>query len=992
MAILVHTNGEFVYANPASRDVFGVPDDDSLNGKNVLDFVHPDEVESVRRRQQEISTAQRTLPPIVETLLKWDGTPFDAEVTAGPVVFNGKPSIQLVIRDVTEELYTRRELLYREAHYHNLFESIDDAVFVCEILDDHTLSSFLDVNQQACDLTGYDREELMALDGPRSLETDAAPIPTELIHLLRTKGAARLEREIVCKDGTTVPADLHVSLTRANNRETVIAVLRDMSEHRETMRRIEASEERFRMLADNAPGVIYLTRIDKELTGAYLNDGVERLTGYTSAEFVRGEITIQELTHPDDLAFVQQYIEKVIQEQRQYNLTYRLRHRNGSWRTVRDIGGVIRDHEGTPYLEGFVLDITEEVRNREALEESRNTYKTIAENLPRGAVFVFDRQKRITFAAGPAIQDTGYSPEHFVGKAIAGSLPAETYKQLQPTYDAALAGKRSSVEFSFGDKYFLLQAAPLFSDKGEVQGGITLSQEITEQRRIREDLRRLAQAVEQTQEVVVITDEAANILYANPAFTEVTGYQRKEVEGKNPRILQSGRHEARFYEELWNTLLAGETWQGQFINKRKDGSIYYEEASISPVRNDAGEVTNYVAVKHDVTRERELEDQLRQSQKMDAVGKLAGGVAHDFNNLLTVITGNVELLLMQIHEKDPLYEDVLEIGNVADRAGALTRQLLAFSRRQTGQPEVFDVAELVGQMEKMIRRTISEEIQLETLFEEDLPPVEMDPVHLEQVILNLVVNARDAMPSGGNLEIRALALKHVSEERLPETLRRTGEGVLLSVKDDGEGMTPEILEHVFEPFFTTKEAGRGTGLGLASVYGIVKAAGGMIHIESEPGAGTTVLLALPPTEKRATAQDKAAKLVSELRGQESIMVVEDDSTVRRSISQFLNRYGYATTLYSDPQNALEDLLGGVLRPDLLISDIVMPHMSGIELRRRLVSAGIKLPTLFITGYSPDQHEKLDDALFADHYLKKPFRPSELAEKIRSILDRTGEGT
>ena len=359
----------------------------------------------------------------------------------------------------------------------------------------------------------------------------------------------------------------------------------------------------------------------------------------------------------------------------------------------------------------------------------------------------------------------------------------------------------------------------------------------------------LMTAIEQSADGIVITDAQGTIQYVNPAFTRVSGYSREEALGKNPRILKSGKHDEAYYRKLWETILGGEIWQDEITNRRSDGSLYPEQMTITPVRDQRGEITHFIAIKAEVTERKRLEQQLRQAQKMEAVGRLAGGVAHDFNNLLTIISGYSELLLEHPGTVEPLRGYVNEIRNASGRAASLTRQLLAFSRQQVLAPRVLDLNAVVANIEKMLKRLIGEDIDLVTVLAESLWPVKADPGQLEQVLLNLAVNARDAMPKGGMLTIETANVEMDRTYAQTHFPLSPGPYVLLAFSDTGIGMDAETQARIFEPFFTTKEKGKGTGLGLATVYGIVKQSGGYIWVYSEVGKGTTFKIYLPRSDE-----------------------------------------------------------------------------------------------------------------------------------------------
>ena len=503
--------------------------------------------------------------------------------------------------------------------------------------------------------------------------------------------------------------------------------------------------------------------------------------------------------------------------------------------------------------------------------------------------------------------------------------------------------------------------------------------------RVEEERARLSLAVEQAAEAIVVTDPEGSIAYVNPAFETVTGYRRDEVLGQNPRILKSGKQDAQFYRTLWETLRRGDAWTGRFINRRKEGTLYEAEAVISPVRDGAGRIVNFVAVQRDITRERQLEEQVRQSQRIEAVGRLAGGVAHDFNNLLTIISGYGDLLLERLGPEHPQRSHVNEIRKAADRAASLTRQLLAFSRRQVLTPQVIDLNFVVTNLHNMLRRLIGEDIELVSAPGAQLGRVKVDPGQIEQVILNLVVNARDAMPQGGKITIETANVTLDADYAGAHFPIKAGPYVMLAVSDTGCGMAPEIQAHIFEPFFTTKEQGKGTGLGLAMVYGIVKQSGGYIWVYSEVGQGTTLKIHLPRVEEKLEPAEAPRRAVGR-KGTETILLVEDEASVRSLVCGVLEQGGYKVLLARNGEDALivSDQHKGPIH--LLLTDVVMPEMGGPALAEHLRPFHRAMKVLYMSGYTDDaivHHGVLGSSAA---FLQKPFTPDVLAQKVREVLD------
>jgi len=471
----------------------------------------------------------------------------------------------------------------------------------------------------------------------------------------------------------------------------------------------------------------------------------------------------------------------------------------------------------------------------------------------------------------------------------------------------------------------------------------------------------------------------------NPAFERVTGFTLSEVAGQNPRILKSGKQDEAFYREMWTTLSRGEVWTGRMVNQRKDGSLFEEDATIAPVRDSTGRVTNYVAVKRDISAERRLEEQLLQAQKMEAIGRLAGGVAHDFNNLLGVIIGYGELVHRQVKDAGVLGERVGQILKAAERAALLTRQLLAFSRQQVLEPRILDLNAVIAELEPMLQRLLGEDIALATVFGRDLGNVRADPGQLGQIVMNLAVNARDAMPEGGSLTIETADADLDRSFALIHPPIAPGRYVRLAVSDTGCGMDAETQAHLFEPFFTTKEAGRGTGLGLSTVYGIVKQSEGFIWVYSEQSIGTTFKIYLPVVGGLSAPEEQAPRAA--LRGgTETVLLVEDEDLLAELLTESLESHGYTVLQARQGVEAVaiaQDYPGNI---DLMVTDVILPGLTGRATAERIAPLRPRMKVLYISGYTDDvitRHGILDAGTA---FLGKPFAPEALLRKIRDVLE------
>ncbi len=637
---------------------------------------------------------------------------------------------------------------------------------------------------------------------------------------------------------------------------------------------------------------------------------------------------------------------------------------------------------------------------QQSLRESEQKFKTIVDWTYDWETWM-GSQGELLYVSPSVERVTGYTPEDFY--ANPNLTNQIVYPDDQASWNNHLQDRLQDVQKvnelemriidRQGNVHWIQHLCrPVFDSNGVSLGWRVSNRDITEHKHSETERERLALAIDQASEVVVITDEQGRIQYVNPAFEIVTGYTREEALGQTPRILKSGVHDQTFYREMWETLMAGRTWEGTMVNKRKDGSLFTEVVSISPVRDSSGVVVNYVAVERDITEQlhlveekESLQVQLLQAQKMEAVGRLAGGVAHDFNNMLQTILGYTSFALKEVPQEGFLRDCLEEVQKAGQRSADLTRQLLAFARKQTANPKILDLNDTLAGMLKMLQRLIGEDINLTWVAGHHLWRIRMDPSQIDQVLANLAVNARDAIKGVGHLSIgtsnavidQLYANEHV--DTLP------GEYVCLTVSDDGCGMDRETVSRIFEPFFTTKPLGEGTGLGLATVYGIVKQNDGFINVYSEPGHGTTFRIYLPRFMSESETKEIDEIKVMPVGGTETILLVEDEESVLNLGRQFLEQLGYTVLAARTPEQAIQYTKEFAGEIHLLLSDVIMPDMNGKELSHELLSIRPSLKILFMSGYTADviaHRGVLDkDVLF----VQKPFSFMVLAAKVREAL-------
>jgi len=625
-----------------------------------------------------------------------------------------------------------------------------------------------------------------------------------------------------------------------------------------------------------------------------------------------------------------------------------------------------------------------------ALEEAEDRYRQLVEN-SEDLIFTHDLDGRILSANPTMVRETGRPLSELVGLSFEELLIADDRRDF-PAYLETLARDGHAHGFvrirtADGTERLLQYDNVVERERGSpvVRG---IAHDV--QRRFAEhalplSLRRLEALLNNIPDLAWMKDERSRYIAVNEAFARFVGRTRREIVGRTDFDLFDTELARRFQEEDAAAMRTGETVHRTDRFPALGGQILLFDTITAPIRDGSGDATGTAGIARDMTEHRRLEERLLHSQKMEAIGRLAGGVAHDFNNLLTTILGFSGLVLDQLAPDDRLRPEIEEIHRAGERAAALTRQLLAFSRKQIVEPTVLDLNAVVSDAIKMLRRLIGEDVELEVRLQERLGAVRADRGQIEQVLVNLAVNARDAMEQGGRLAIET----RDAPGYVP--YRSEGEGlpaapyVLLAVSDSGAGMDSETRRRIFEPFFTTKGPGKGTGLGLATVYGIVKQSGGDIWVESEPGRGTKFSVYLPRVDAPAP-EPPPARPASFTGGTETVLLVEDEEAVRRLASRVLRAAGYEVLAAGDAAEARRIWSEQGARVRLLITDVVMPGGSGPQLAQELAGESPGLLVLYMSGYTDSAIVDRSAVLPGTSYLQKPFTPEALVEKVRRVLD------
>lgn len=761
---------------------------------------------------------------------------------------------------------------------------------------------------------------------------------------------------------------------------------------------VKATEERpISKILDHLPGMAYRCSNDKNWTMQVVSAGCAELVGYSPENLIGNRsIAYAELILREDRAEVWTKVQEAVEARVSFELEYRILTAEGVEKTVWDRGrGVFQDH-GLLYIEGFITDITSRVQTAARLQRSEQRFRTLYENFNQGVV-ILDLDGEVLDVNQPALDLLGMAKENLVGaSSLWRSLPliredgsTYAYEDL-PWVRALKVGSLVSdvvvglATLNRSIVWLNVCAIPeILSQGSKVTRVLITLQDITQHLRKSERLRQLNRAIEQSPVAVMITDLRGRILYVNPEFSEMTGYSTREVIGKNPRFLKSGRHNQSFYDDLWKTILEGRTWNGEIENRRKGGEVYWERASIAGVKDERGQLTHFVALKEDVTEHKNLEKELLRQERLAAVGQLAAGISHDFNNLLTTIIGHADLMQMDSNLSDSQLSYLELIVSQGRRASQLTRQILDFSRQTVREPRTLDLKIFLKEVLQFVQRTISENVRVKIRMASENCLIYADPNQMQQVITNLALNSRDAMPQGGLLTFELSIAKNLPHTCHVEECSHES-WVKLQVHDDGQGIAAEHLPRVFEPFFSTKKVGEGTGLGLAQVYGIVHQHNGCIEVESTVGEGTSFSLYFPRALDNHEQGEWESVQIPQGRG-ETVLLVEDEPSVLGVVRNMLEVLNYRVISASDGIQGLRIFLENQDHIDVILSDVVMPNMGGIELVRELHRQTGEPRIILMSGYPlatqiTDEIRRCIAAM-----IKKPMSLHDLANALQVAL-------
>ncbi|MFN0165743.1 MAG: PAS domain S-box protein [Bryobacteraceae bacterium] len=902
----------------------------------------------------------------------------------------GSGLIRMVLADITRHKRAEEALRESKRRYKYFVDHARDIIYKTDLRGRITF-----FNNSAPKVLRFPAEELLGRNYLEFIRPDFRRTVRRFYwRQFQSRGkTSYFEMPVVTAEGTCVWLGQNVQLVMDHGEIVGFqGIARDLTEQKRAEERLRESEERYRIVAETATDAIIT--FDGHGDIVFVNHASEKLFGYTVEEMIGRPITL--LLPECPRRFLQSFAWVDLSTGQSYlgTETERLSgtHRNGAVLILEATIGEFTQF-GRHQFTAVIRDITEKQRIEDAIRRSELRFRSLIENAS-DLIVILDEAGCVQYASPSVERILDVRAEEIFGKTAFEFIHPDDRDWVRETFSFQLehgssAPQRFDCRMRRRDGSWRVMEAigrNLLEDAA-VRGYVCNLRDITDRKKAQDDLRQANETLRtliQTSPLAIIAfDRGSMITKWNSAAERMFGWNEDEVLATRPPFIPEDRVEEA--GELFNTLAQGRSFAVSTIRQRRDGSLVPVSISAAPIHGPSGTFAGAVAILTDETERRRLEDQLRQAQKMEAVGQLAGGIAHDFNNLLTVITGYDQLLLSCLDNQDRPGIYAREIMQAAERASSLTRQLLAFSRRQNAQPRFVDLNALIANMAPMLSRLAGDSVEITHCLADDTATIHADPVQIEQIVLNLVVNARDAMPSGGRLTIETRNVILSAGYSRAHVSATPGPHVLLAVTDTGVGMDAETRERVFEPFFTTKELGKGTGLGLSTVYGIVQQNHGQIWVYSEPGVGSSFKVYLP-----AVAAPAPPSAVEEpmpfTGGDEAILLVENDPNLRELVGQLLSTLGYQVIAVRDAMEAEAVCSDASILIHLLVTDLVLPDVGGRDLVERLMALRPGLRTLYMSGY-PDEaviHNGLIER--GAPFLQKPFSQEALGAKVREVLD------
>ncbi len=889
--------------------------------------------------------------------------------------------MSLRVRELERDIETSKEW---ESQFREIISKAGEGIFI-------TQDGVIKYENQAClDITGYSFGRWSSSDVISGLVHPDDRDMVALYHSLRMEGKESPDKydfRLVGKDGAIKWIEMNASVCIWEGQPASLALITDITERKNSERALKEREGHFRSLLETIPDALIVYDDMRRVT--FANKAFEQLYGWSIDELI-GKPLIN-FVPPSELEITRQSWERTL---RGANVVFETQRwtKEGKSLDIQVSTAIQRDTEGK-HTASIVIhrDITELKQTQAALRQNTEMFRAIVEGDP-DAVFVHT-DGLFAYLNRRALGLFGAESQ---GKLLGKPIMDRMHPSLRKTVKERI--RLSNIDrqpVPAAEEIFLrmdgstvdveVSAVPIIFQGRD--GFLVFAHDITIRKQADQERLLLTTAIEQSAESIMITDTEGSILYINTAFEQINGYSRQEAIGKRARILiERNEKDTAVYEDLRMTLDRGEVWRGRLTNKKKDKTLYEAEVTISPVKDKSGRIINYVGVSRDVTNEALLQKQFIQAQKMEAVGTLAGGIAHDFNNLLQVVLGYSELMLRRKSEKENDYSDLQKIFQAGKRGTELVKSLLMFSRKLEPKYRPINLNQEIIQVQGLLSRTIPKTIKIDLRLSGDLEPIQADQSQIGQILMNLGVNARDAMPDGGALTIETANVELGQEYCNAHLEAKPGRYVLLTVSDTGHGIDRETLSHIFEPFFTTKGVGKGTGLGLATVYGIVKEHDGLIICYSEPGQGTTFKIYFHAIQ----TDENVETLESETdipHGTETILLVDDDEVVRDLAATVLDNFGYQVITAGNGKEALDIYMRQRGKIALVILDLIMPEMDGRQCLNELLRIDPKTKVIIASGHSVNG--KVEEIFLsrAKAFVEKPYDIRNLLKNVRDVLDK-----
>ena len=792
-----------------------------------------------------------------------------------------------------------------------------------------------------------------------------------------------IEEKFLRFDNTEVDVEVKALPVTFANKPAVQIIVRDISERKRTEEALRESQQRYRAAVEQSNEGITIANLD----GRYVmvNPAFCRMTRYSEEELLTMGVI--------DLMPKQSSLRLFNRIANQYESGHReveLMRKDGST-FIALIRGSSLEIGPTRFVQGIIQDITERIRAEQVLRESEERFHTMFEMHDAVMLLIEPLSGDINDANPAAERFYGYSVNQLRGMNIR-DLNMKASDDVTEEMSRALTSKKKSFIFSHRLANGTVRSVEVHSSPIVLDGIrmlFSIIHDITERKEAEDQLRKLSLAVEQSPASIVITDTRGTIEYINPKFTQVTGYSFAETRGKKPSILKSGETPMEEYTKLWQTISAGRDWHGELHNKKKNGELFWEFVSISPVKNNAGEVTNFLAVKEDITERKRSEEALRHAQKLESIGTLAGGIAHDFNNLLNAIMGQSSLALGRIPKESPAGSNIAKALKAAERAADLTRQLLAYSGKGKFLTDDFDLNRLVEENAQLLGVSVPKSANLRYELEQTELCMRGDVGQVQQVVMNLIINAGEAIGAkSGDITVRTRRIdigpNDTEYSQYTNVPLRPGPYVSFRVNDTGLGIKPALLARIFDPFFTTKFTGRG--LGLAAVLGIIRGHHGGVRIQSEIGKGTEFEVVFPMVHSSSAAQVPAVKTAPAINGVgRTILVIDDEPSVLELLTDVLTDASFNVLGSLDPVKGIELYRQHRDSIVMVILDYSMPGMDGKATFHKLLKINRDVKVLLCSGYTEEEIKLVFGDEQPNSFIQKPYKPSSLLEKASSII-------